>query len=71
LATAIKALTSILEIHNLLTMNIRTKSIFVLILFGVVDAVIPIPIIGLVLIYVIVQKPPWFLDLVREIYHLG
>jgi hypothetical protein len=52
-------------------MNIRTKSIFVLILLGVVDAVIPIPIIGLVLIYVIFQKPPWFLDLVQEIYHLG
>lgn len=66
-----KTLISILAIHNLLTMNIQTKSIFVLILFGVVDAVIPIPIIGLVLIYVIVQKPPWFLDLVQEIYRRG
>jgi len=49
-------------------MNIRTKSIFVLILLGIVDVVIPIPIIGLMLIYVIVQKPSWFVDLVREIY---
>ena len=49
-------------------MNIRTKSIFVLILLGIVDVVIPIPIIGLMLIYVIVQKPPWFVDLVEEIY---
>ena len=52
-------------------MNIRTKSILVLILFGMVDVVIPIPIIGLMLIYVIVQKPSWFLDLAQEIYRLG
>jgi hypothetical protein len=51
-------------------MNIRTKSIFVLILLGMVDVVIPIPIIGLMLIYVIVQKPAWFLDLAQEIYRL-
>ena len=49
-------------------MNIRTKSIFILILLGLVDVVIPIPIIGLMLIYVIVQKPPWFIDLVQDIY---
>jgi hypothetical protein len=51
-------------------MNIRTKSILVLILLGMVDVVIPIPIIGLILIYVIVQKPPRFLDLAQEIYRL-
>jgi len=51
-------------------MNIRTKSIFVLILLGIVDVLIPIPIIGLMLIYVIVQKPSWFLDLTQEIYRL-
>lgn len=66
-----KTLISILAIHNLQTMNIQTKSISVLTLLGIVDAVIPIPIIGLVLIYVIVQKPPWFLNLVQEIYHRG
>jgi hypothetical protein len=52
-------------------MNIRTKSILVLILLGIIDLVIPIPIIGLMLIYVIVQKPSWFLDLAQEIYRLG
>lgn len=51
-------------------MNIRTKSILVLILLGIVDVVIPIPIIGLMLIYVIIQKPPWFLDLTQELYRL-
>ena len=49
-------------------MNIRTKSILVLCFLGIIDAAIPIPIIGLVLIYVLVQKPPWFLELVKEIY---
>jgi len=52
-------------------MNIRTKSILVLILLGIVDVVIPIPIIGVMLIYVILQKPPWFMDLVKDIYRLG
>jgi len=56
---------------NYQMMNIRTKSILVLILLGIVDVVIPIPIIGLMLIYVIVQKPSWFLDLAQEIYRLG
>ena len=51
-------------------MNIRTKSILVLIVLGMVDVVIPIPIIGLMLIYVIVQKPSWFLELAKEIYRL-
>ena len=51
-------------------MNIRTKSILVLILLGMVDVVIPIPIIGLMLIYVIFQKPSWFSDLVKDIYRL-
>jgi len=51
-------------------MNMRTKSILILCFLGIIDAVIPIPIIGLVLIYVIVQKPPWFAEIVQEIYHL-
>jgi hypothetical protein len=51
-------------------MNIRTKSILVLIVLGMVDVVVPIPIIGLMLIYVIVQKPSWFLELAKEIYRL-
>jgi hypothetical protein len=49
-------------------MNIRTKSILVLILLGLVDILIPIPIIGLILVYVVIQKPSWFMDLVQEIY---
>ena len=51
-------------------MNIKTKSIIILIFLGIIDAAIPIPIIGLILIYITVQKPAWFLDLVQDIYHL-
>jgi hypothetical protein len=51
-------------------MNIRTKSILVLILLGLVDILIPIPIIGLLLIYVVIQKPSWFQDLIKDIYRL-
>jgi hypothetical protein len=49
-------------------MHIRIKAIVILILLGMVDIVIPIPIIGLILIYVVIQKPPWFPDLVKDIY---
>ncbi|MCG6971550.1 MAG: hypothetical protein LJE66_00245 [Desulfobacterales bacterium] len=46
------------------------KTILILILLGVVDVLIPIPIIGLILIYVVIQKPLWFQDLVKDIYRL-
>ena len=49
-------------------MDIKTKTLLALVLMGIVDAVIPIPIIGLILIYVVLQKPVWFMDLAGEIY---
>ncbi|HSQ86319.1 MAG TPA: hypothetical protein VLM43_16525 [Desulfobacterales bacterium] len=49
-------------------MNIQNKTILILVLLGLVDILIPIPIIGLILIYVVIQKPSWFMDLVQEIY---
>ena len=48
--------------------NIQNKTILILILLGLVDILIPIPIIGLILIYVVIQKPSWFMDLIQEIY---
>ena len=35
---------------------------------SIIDAVIPIPIVALILVFVIVQKSPWFQKLVDEIY---
>ena len=52
-------------------MNIKTKTLVFLIILGIIDMVIPIPIIGVILIYVVFQKPPWFADVVSEIYKSG
>ena len=51
-------------------MNTKTRTILWLVLLGIVDMVIPIPIIGLILIYVIIEKPAWFMDLAKKIYGL-
>ncbi len=50
-------------------MTTSIKYLLGLILLGIVDAVIPVPIIGAILIYVILQRPVWFRNIVREIYH--
>ena len=50
-------------------MRHRTKILAVLILLSIVDMVIPFPILGVILICVLLQKPPWFEKIVREIYH--
>jgi hypothetical protein len=47
----------------------RTKYLLGLILLGIVDAVIPFPIIGAILIYVMLHRPVWFRNAVKEIYH--
>ena len=49
-------------------LNTKSKCLIVLILLGVVDAVIPIPILVIILISVLFQRPPWFKNLVQEIY---
>jgi hypothetical protein len=52
-------------------MSITTKLLISLILLGIIDVLIPLPIIGIVLIYVILHKPPWFREMVRAIYDDG
>ena len=49
-------------------MSIKSKTLLFLIVLGIVDMVIPIPIIGLILIYVIIEKPAWFMDITKKIY---
>jgi hypothetical protein len=39
-----------------------------LITLAIVDMVIPVPIIGLILMYVLLRKPSWFKKSVLEIY---
>ena len=50
-------------------MNKKTQILLTVICLGLLDAVIPLfPVLGLILIYVILNKPYWFLDTVQEIY---
>ncbi len=50
-------------------MTNKTQLLLALIVFCVVDAVVPLlPVLGLVLIYVVLAKPPWFLETVRQVY---
>ena len=49
-------------------MSTRTQVLIYLIILGIFDVIIPIPITALVLIHVLFQKPRWFRDWVEEIY---
>jgi hypothetical protein len=50
-------------------MKITTKLILSLILLAILDMVIPVPFTALLLLYVILEKPPWFSQLVDRVYH--
>ena len=49
-------------------MTIKTKCLIALVLLAMADLVIPLPIIGVLLIYVLLQRPPWFKNVVVEVY---
>ena len=49
-------------------MTLKTRFFIGLIVLSVFDTVIPIPIVGLLVIFVILQKPRWFQKLVHELY---
>ena len=49
-------------------MSIKAKTLVILIVFCVTDVIIPIPILGAILIYVVVWRPPWFEEAVRDLY---
>ena len=49
-------------------MNVKTKVLLTLIGLGIVDVVIPVPILAIILITVVFQRPTWFTDMVRDIY---
>jgi hypothetical protein len=46
----------------------KTKLLICLIILGVLDMLIPIPFSALLLIYVLLEKPLWFRNLVTEVY---
>ena len=49
-------------------MSMKTQVLVGLVGLGIIDVVIPIPILALILIYVVLQQPPWFTEIVRNIY---
>jgi hypothetical protein len=49
-------------------MSAKTQILVTLIALSIVDILIPIPIVALILIYVVLQRPTWFMDRVRDIY---
>lgn len=49
-------------------MTTKHKTVLALVGFGIIDAVIPVPILCIVMIYVVMNRPPWFTDLYRDIY---
>jgi hypothetical protein len=49
-------------------MKSRTKIVLSLIALCLVDSVIPVPIIGAILLYVLYEKPEWFREMVTDIY---
>ncbi len=50
-------------------MTKKTRLLVGIAVLGLLDAVVPLfPILALVLIYVILEKPPWFLETVQDIY---
>lgn len=49
-------------------MKLGVKILIVLIFLAIVDAVIPVPFTTILLIYVLMEKPPWFKKLTIDIY---
>jgi hypothetical protein len=52
-------------------MDIKSKTLVFLITLCLVDMVIPLPILGVILVYVVLGKPAWFREIVKAIYASG
>jgi len=50
-------------------MKLKAKLIVALILIAVVDMVIPIPFTAILLLYVVIERPPWFKTWTLDIYN--
>ena len=49
-------------------MTRRNQILWSIVGLCVIDVFLPIPILGLTLIYVILEKPKWFRDMVTDVY---
>ena len=49
-------------------MKLKTRLLIALSVIALLDMVIPIPFTALLLLYVVLEKPPWFETWAMEIY---
>ncbi len=49
-------------------MNTETQILIYVILLLLVDAVIPLPITAVLLLYVVLQHPEWFAEIYHQVY---
>jgi hypothetical protein len=49
-------------------MDTKSKTLIFLITLCLVDMVIPLPILGGILVFVVLQKPAWFREIVNQVY---
>ncbi len=52
-------------------MGIRARCVLAVAGMGLIDVVLPIPILALLVLYVIVRRPPWVPRLMRDVYLQG
>ena len=51
-------------------MKSNRKILIYLIAFALLDMIIPVPFAAILLIYVLLEKPLWFKNLVTEVYEV-
>jgi len=51
-------------------MNTKIRCLLALLGLGIVDAFIPVPMVALILVFVIVERPSWFRKAVQDIYEV-
>ena len=49
-------------------MLLRNQCILGLILFAVIDAIIPIPFAEIILLYILIKRPNWFREMIDRVY---
>jgi hypothetical protein len=50
------------------SMNTKSKIIIFLVILALFDTFIPVPIMEILLLTIVIRKPPWFREMVDEIY---
>jgi hypothetical protein len=51
-----------------LRMHVQNRYVLILAILSLMDLLIPLPILGILLIYVVLQRPAWFKNMVRNLY---